>query len=144
MTSRRPRSLEIEGLNHGSAPIPMGARVGNLIFTSGISGKDPKTGQLAAGAQAQAFHAFENLRLVLENGGATMADVGQITVLTVDDSLRDVVNAEWLRHFPDPHDRPARHTTVQALRGGALLQLMAVAVVPDSLILPRDETPHDH
>lgn len=130
MIFNQPRSLEVAGLNHGSAPIPMGARVGNMIFTSGISGKDPKTGKLADGAAAQAFHAFENLRLLLESGGATMADVGQVTVLTVDESLRDAVNAEWLRHFPDPHDRPARHTTVQALRGGALLQLMAIAAVP--------------
>ncbi|QHE88994.1 RidA family protein [Hydrogenophaga sp. BPS33] len=129
---RRPRSLDVEGLGHGSAPIPMGARVGNMIFTSGIAGKDPRTGKLAEGATAQAFHAFENLRQLLENGGATMADVGQVTVLTVDESLRDAVNAEWLRHFPDPHDRPARHTTVQALRGGALLQLMAIAAVPDN------------
>ncbi|WP_236581450.1 RidA family protein [Hydrogenophaga sp. BPS33] len=132
MSMRRPRSLDVEGLGHGSAPIPMGARVGNMIFTSGIAGKDPRTGKLAEGATAQAFHAFENLRQLLENGGATMADVGQVTVLTVDESLRDAVNAEWLRHFPDPHDRPARHTTVQALRGGALLQLMAIAAVPDN------------
>lgn len=130
MTFHQPRSLGIPGLSHGSAPIPMGARVGNMIFTSGISGKDPKTGQLAEGAADQAFHAFENLRLLLESGGATMADVGQVTVLTVDESLRDAINAEWLRHFPDPHDRPARHTTVQALRGGALLQLIAIAAVP--------------
>lgn len=131
LTSRQPRSLELEGLNHGSAPIPMGDRVGNMIFTSGISGKNPMTGKLAEGAAAQAFHAFENLRQLLENGGATMADVGQVTVLTVDDSLRDVVNAEWLRPFPDPQDRAARHTTVQALRGSALLQLIAIAAVPE-------------
>lgn len=132
MTSRRPRSLEVAGLNHGSAPIPMGARVGNMIFTSGISGKDPQTGKLAEGAQAQALHAFENLRLLLEGAGASMADVGQVTVLTVDESLRDAINEAWVRHFPDPHDRPARHTTVQALRGGALLQLMAIAVLPEN------------
>lgn len=130
MIFNQPRSLEIQGVNHGSAPIPMGARVGNMIFTSGISGKDPKTGKLAEGAAAQAFHAFENLRQLLANGGATMADVGQVTVLAVDDTVRDAVNAEWLRHFPDPHDRPARHTTVQDLRGGALLQLIAIAAVP--------------
>ncbi len=132
MSTRRPRSLEVPGLGHGSAPIPMGARVGNMIFTSGISGKDPKTGKLAEGAAAQAFHAFENLRLLLEQAGATLADVGQVTVLTVDESLRDAVNGEWLRHFPDPHDRPARHTTVQALRGGALLQLIAIAAFAEN------------
>lgn len=129
MTTRFSRSIEVEGLGHGSAPIPMGARVGNMIFTSGISGKDPETGKLAQGAEAQAFHAFNNLRLLLEKAGGGMENVGQVTVLTVDESLRDVINVEWLRHFPDPHDRPARHTTVQQLRGGALLQLTAIAVL---------------
>lgn len=129
MTTRFSRSIEVEGLGHGSAPIPMGARVGNMIFTSGISGKDPETGKLAQGAEGQAFHAFNNLRLLLEKAGAGMENVGQVTVLTVDESLRDVINVEWLRHFPDPHDRPARHTTVQQLRGGALLQLTAIAVL---------------
>jgi 2-iminobutanoate/2-iminopropanoate deaminase len=109
----------------------MGARVGNMIFSSGISGKDPSTGKLAEGVQAQAYHAFENLRQLLENAGASMSDVGQVTVLTVDESVREAVNAEWVRHFPDPHARPARHTTVQPLRGGALLQLLAIAVAPD-------------
>jgi predicted dehydrogenase len=45
-TARRPRSIEVEGVSHGAAPIPMGARVGNMIFSSGIMGKDPATDKL--------------------------------------------------------------------------------------------------
>ena len=39
------RSLNVPGAGH-NAPIPLGARVGPLICSSGISGKDPATGQL--------------------------------------------------------------------------------------------------
>jgi hypothetical protein len=38
------RSVEIEGLSRGSNPIPMGARVGPLVCSSGLMGADPGTG----------------------------------------------------------------------------------------------------
>ncbi|MDX3906364.1 MAG: RidA family protein [Pigmentiphaga sp.] len=125
------RSLEIDGVSHGSTPIPMGAKVGNTIFTSGIAGKLPATNKLAEGAEAQAYQAFENLEALLEKGGATMRDVGVINVAVADESVRDALNKAWLKHFPDEADRPARHTSVQPLRGGMLLQLQAIAVVRD-------------
>ena len=130
MSIRRPRSIEVPGVTHGNVPIPMGARVGNMIFSSGIAGKDPATGKLAPDAAGQARFAFANLRTLLENGGAQLADVGHVTVFVKDDSVRDAVNAEWIQCFPDPHDRPARHTLVYELRSGMLLQLEAIAVVP--------------
>ena len=38
------RSIHVEGIQHG-APIPMGALVGNVLFSSGIMGTDPATGK---------------------------------------------------------------------------------------------------
>jgi 2-iminobutanoate/2-iminopropanoate deaminase len=52
-----------------------------------------------------------------------------MTVYIKDDSARAAVNQEWLRCFPDPHDRPARHTLVYDLPGGMLVQLEVIAVV---------------
>jgi len=131
MTARRPRSIEVPGVTHGNVPIPMGARVGNMLFSSGIAGKDPATNKVPADAAEQARFAFQNLRTLLENGGATLEDVGHVTVFVKDDSVRDAINAEWVQCFPDPHDRPARHTLVHDLRGGMLLQLEAIAVIQD-------------
>ena len=131
MTARRPRSIEVPGVTHGNVPIPMGARVGNMLFSSGIAGKDPATNKVPADAAEQARFAFQNLRTLLENGGATLEDVGHVTVFVKDDSVRDALNAEWVQCFPDPHDRPARHTLVHDLRGGMLLQLEAIAVIQD-------------
>jgi 2-iminobutanoate/2-iminopropanoate deaminase len=131
MNARRPRSIEVPGVTHGNVPIPMGARVGNMIFSSGIAGKDPATNKVPEDAAQQARFAFENLRTLLENGGATLEDVGHVTVFVKDNSVRDAINAEWVKCFPDPHDRPARHTLVYELQGGMLLQLEAIAVVQD-------------
>ena len=129
MQSRRPRSLEIPGVTHGGAPIPMGARVGNMLVSSGIPGVDPATGKLGADAAAQARFAFANLRALLQAGGAGLEHVVRLTVYLKDSSAREHINAEWLQCFPDPHDRPARHTLVYDLQSGMLLQLEAVAVI---------------
>jgi len=131
MNQRRLRSIEVPGVSHGKAPIPMGARVGNTLYSSGIPGVDPATGQLAADAAGQARLAFDNMRALLAGGGASLEDVVRMTVYLKDNSAREHVNAEWVKCFPDPHDRPARHTLVYDLQGGMLLQLEVIAIVGD-------------
>jgi 2-iminobutanoate/2-iminopropanoate deaminase len=128
-STRRPRSLEVPGVTHGTAPIPMGARVGNMIFSSGIMGKDPATDKLPPDSASQAKFMFENLRTLLANGGATLEDVGHVTAYVKDNEQRAALNAEWLKCFPDPHDRPARRTQVADLQGGMLMQIEIIAVV---------------
>lgn len=125
---RRPRSLEVEGVSH-SAPIPMGAIVGNMVFSSGIMGQDPKTGKLPEDPERQAQFAFQNMKTLIENAGGTLADIGKITVFIKDNSMRAHVNTYWAKHFPDEHDRPARHAIVLDLPGGMLVQLEMFAVL---------------
>jgi 2-iminobutanoate/2-iminopropanoate deaminase len=111
--SRSGRSIHIDGVTHGKAPIPMGARVGNLIYSSALLGKDPASDTLPAEAAVQMHHLFNNLKSLLA-------------------SLREPLNAEWLACFPDPDDRPARHTQVLSeMPPGVLAQLAIVAVVPE-------------
>jgi 2-iminobutanoate/2-iminopropanoate deaminase len=124
-------SLHVEGVEH-VAPIPMGARVGNMVFSSGIMGKDPATGEVPDDAATQARLAFAHLKTLVENAGGTLADVGHVRVLMKDESVREFVNEPWLELFPDPEDRPARHAVVQPLRGKMLLQLEMIAVLKDA------------
>ena len=127
--TRRPRSIEIPNVTHGSVPIPSGARVGNMIFSSGIMGKDPATDALPADGPAQVRFAFENMRELLRLAGATLESVGHVKVYLKDNALRETVNEQWIRCFPDAHDRPARHTMLHDLPGGMLVQLEIIAVV---------------
>jgi 2-iminobutanoate/2-iminopropanoate deaminase len=124
----RQKSIEIEGLSHVSAPIPMGCRIGPVLATSGIGGKNPDTGELPQDASAQAANCFENLKRVLAAGGLDLGDVVKITVYVADEAHRAAVNAPWLQHYPHPEHRPARHALVMPLRGGMLVQLEALAV----------------
>lgn len=126
--SRPRRSLEVPGLAH-NAPIPLGARLGNLICSSAVAGKDPATGQLPPDIASQVQAAFDNMQRLLEAGGATLGDVAKLTVYVKENSVRDAINAEWLRAFPDPADRPARHIVVQDLQHGMWLQLEFIALI---------------
>ena len=128
-STRRPRSIEVEGVGHGSAPIPMGARVGNMIYSSGIMGLDPTTSALPPAAADQARWMFAHLRTLLANGGASLDDVVHVKAYVADNAHRAALNAEWLAAFPDPHDRPARHVILQPLPNGMLMQIEIVAVV---------------
>ncbi len=123
-----PRSIDVPGASH-KAPIPAAARVGQILCTSAVSGKDPATGQLPLDAADQARLAFANLRAVLQAGGASLDQVVKFSITLHEDSVRDAVNTEWLAAFPDPHDRPARHITVHPLQHGMLLQLEVMAVI---------------
>ncbi len=127
---RRQKSIEVEGLGHG-APIPMGCRVGPILMTSGVGGRDAKTGKTPEDADGQARNAFANLKSVLANGGLGLGDVVKITVYVIDDKYRTEINKYWEECYPDPHKRPARHTLVMPLRG-VLLQLEAFAVAKEA------------
>ncbi|MCP3709414.1 RidA family protein [Paraburkholderia sp. CNPSo 3274] len=122
-----PRSIDVPGLAH-NAPIPVGARVGNVLCSSAIAGKDPATGKLAASAADQARLAFDNLERFLDAGGATLADVVKLAVSVKDDSVREHLNTHWLARWPDPAQRPARHVVVHDLQHGMVLQLEVMAV----------------
>jgi 2-iminobutanoate/2-iminopropanoate deaminase len=132
MNARKGRSLEVPGVTHGNAPIPMGARVGNTLYSSGIMGKDPATDSFPPDVAAQARFAFDNMNALLEAGGSSVADVVRMTVYIKDESARAPLNEQWIKYFPDPHDRPARHVLKHDLASGMLIQLEIIAIVSES------------
>lgn len=122
------RALHVPHVGH-KAPIPLGARVGPLLCSSAIAGKNPADGQLPADGAVQVANAFANMKALLAAGGASLADVVRLSVTLSDDALREAVNAHWLACFPDPDDRPARHIGVQPLQHGMAVQLELIAVI---------------
>ena len=122
------KSIHIEGMEHG-APIPNGVVIGNMIFSSAISGKDAKTGVLSPDADEQADAMFRNLRLFMETAGGTPENIAYMKVYLKEEKLRDSVNKAWVKMFPDEHDRPARHAMKTELRGNNLFQIEVIAVL---------------
>ena len=122
------KSIHIKGMEHG-APIPNGAVMGNMIFSSAISGKDAKTGVLSPNPDEQAEAMFRNLRAFLETAGGAPENIASMKDYLKDEKLRDSVNKAWLKMFPDEHDRPARHALKVDLRGEVLFQIEVIAVL---------------
>ena len=109
-------------------PIPTACRVGNVLFTSVIGGRDPETGATPESVEEQAANVFENLRNILAKAGGTPSDVARVTVFVSDPSVRPHVNKPWLEMFPDEASRPARHTIVQG-GGGPAVSIEVIAVI---------------
>jgi 2-iminobutanoate/2-iminopropanoate deaminase len=126
----RRQSFQIPGVHH-AAPIPYGARVGNVVYSSAIQGIDAATGELSEDVAEQAKHCFENLRTFLRVAGATTGDIVRMTCFLKDLNDREVLNKEWLAMFPDENDRPARHTSSYDPPRGMKVQIEVMAVVDD-------------
>ena len=121
-------SIEIPPLSHGSTPIPMASKVGNMLFTSGIYGRDPDTNELPESPEEQCRNCLRALGRVLEKAGAVPSDVAQVSVYLKDNSTRPLFNVPWLEMFPDEHSRPARHAHIVPGLAAAV-QIQAIAVI---------------
>ncbi len=107
-------------------PYSQGIRWGNLIFTAGQTGADPKTSDLAEGIQAQTRQTLTNLSTVLKAAGTDLAHVLKTTVFLADMADFQAMNAVYGEFFPSK--APARTTVaVKALPKGALVEIEVVA-----------------
>jgi len=120
--------IEMPGLAHG-VPIPNGAKIGNVAFSSAISGKNAETGKVPENPDEQAEVLFRNIHKFMELAGGTPENIGHMTVYLKDEKDRESINKAWLKMFPDEHNRPARHALKAELRGGLLFQIELIAVL---------------
>ena len=73
---------------------------------------------------------FRTVQSIVEAAGGTTANILKMTVWLSDPSNREALNAEWVKMFPDPNSRPARHTQQLPADSRALVQADFVAVLP--------------
>lgn len=103
--------------------------VGDLVFTSGQIGLDPKTGQFPEGGiEAQFEQVFRNLTTVLEASGSSIDHLVKATVFLADMNDYNTMNELYRKKFKG--DPPAR-TTVQVARlpRDARIEIEVIAVV---------------
>jgi enamine deaminase RidA (YjgF/YER057c/UK114 family) len=91
-------------------PLSFATRVGDLLFISGIPGFD-EARVLPEGFEAQFGFVVKNLKRVLDEAGATFADLAKVNVLLTRASDVAAMNALYAGAFgPPPY--PARTTCV--------------------------------
>ena len=114
------------------APLVQAVKLGNLVFCSGASPRDPKQANkvVVGGFKAQATQALANLKAVLEAAGSGFEHCLKATcyILSVDENL-PLLNEVWVQHFGS--DLPARTVVgVAKLRENYLLEIEVTAHVP--------------
>jgi 2-iminobutanoate/2-iminopropanoate deaminase len=112
------------------APYNQAIRVGDLVFTAGQVGLQPGAGAglVEGGIVEQTEQVFRNLAAILDEAGASLANLVTTTVFLQDFGDFQAMNEVYARHVGEAP--PARSTVeVSKLPGGALVEIEAVAVV---------------
>jgi len=123
------RPVSVPGAPKPVGPYSSAMIVGNLVYVSGQSGRDPATDEVAPDIETQTQQALENIRTILEAAGTPMSNVVRCGVFLTDMNEFTRMNAVYERMF-DGH-RPARTTVaVSQLPGpGLRVEIDAVALL---------------
>jgi enamine deaminase RidA (YjgF/YER057c/UK114 family) len=111
-------------------PIPNASRIGNIVMSSVIGGANPGTRDLPPTLEQQVANVFAHIRHDIEAAGGTVDDIIKVTFWVKDPvNQRSALNAEWVKMFPDPEARPARHTLPLPADSRAMVQADFTAVL---------------
>jgi 2-iminobutanoate/2-iminopropanoate deaminase len=115
------------------APLRQAIRLGQVLYCSGASPRDPKQGNrvVEGGFTEQATQALENLKAILEAAVSGFEHCLKATcyIMNIDENLPKL-NQVWVKYFGD--SVPARTAVgVYKLRENYMLEIEMTAYVPD-------------
>lgn len=105
-------------------------RFGDLVFTAGMIGHDPSTGEIVGDdIQTQGRQTMVNLQAALNAAGTSLDNALKVTAFVADLADRPAFNEVYTEFFAN--DPPAR-TCIQggSLGEGILVEVEVVACVP--------------
>jgi 2-iminobutanoate/2-iminopropanoate deaminase len=112
-----------------SAPFSPAVRAGELLFVSGFSGRDFRSGRIPKGPAAQVELAFSQFQEALKAAGADFANLVFVNPYLTSNLSGDVMNKIYAKHF-EFGNTPARATIqVAGLTDGSDIEFTGVAVM---------------
>jgi len=119
-------------INSNQAPAAIGTysqaiKTGNTIYLSGQIPLNPQTMELVEGFEAQTIQVFENLKAVINEAGASLADIVKINIYLTDLTNFAKLNEIMGNYFAEPY--PARAAIgVASLPRNSLVEMDAVVI----------------
>jgi 2-iminobutanoate/2-iminopropanoate deaminase len=90
-------------------PISQAIQMGNLVFTSGVTARDPQAGHFIGGnIEEQTERVILNLKAILKAAGSSLDKVVKVTVFLTDIRDFEGMNKVYRKFFPK--NPPARST----------------------------------
>jgi 2-iminobutanoate/2-iminopropanoate deaminase len=103
-------------------------RVGNILYLSGLMGRDPETNEMAVGAEAETHQIMKNMKVTLEKYGSSMNEVVKCTVFMTHPDDRSVINNAYRSYFGE--NPPARSGVGNIiLAGTGTVEIECIATV---------------
>lgn len=122
------RAITTDAAPAAAGPYSQAIRAGDLVFTAGQLGIDPRSGEMAGEVGEQAELALANVSAILEAAGSGLDRLVKVTVFLADIADWPAVNEVYARVVPEPF--PARSAfAVKDLPRGARVEIEAVAAV---------------
>ena len=109
-------------------------RTGDLVFVTAQTGRDPATGKLEEGLEAQTRRMLSNVEAILNGAGCAPSDVVKVTLLLADIKDFKAVDQIYSGWLPGQGVTawPARLAfAALALPAGALVMMDVIAAFPD-------------
>lgn len=134
MSSERRKSVNPPGV---AAPIrgyysnSVRVTAGPLLFIAGQIPLDPAGNLVGRGdPAAQAERVLENIRLIAEANGATLADVVKVTCYVTDIGILDRIAPVRMKYFPQDGPASVLVEVARLVEPDILLEMEAVVAVP--------------
>ncbi|MDO5707401.1 MAG: RidA family protein [Andreesenia angusta] len=110
-------------------PYSQGMKSGKMVFTSGQLGINPETGELdKSDIKVETKQSLENLKAVIEAGGASLEDIVKTTVFIKNMDDFAIINEVYSEYFSD--NKPARSCVeVARLPKDANVEIEAIAIL---------------
>ena len=121
-------NFETPGHTHHD-PIPMAARTGGLLQSSGISGIDPATGKVPGDLNSQIKWGMFHVRNLMKESNGTLDDIVSITILVRDLAQAATISDRLIELFPEPAKQPALKFVNYRMPGSSHLQYHVTALI---------------
>lgn len=91
---------------------------GNIVFISGMNGRDPETGKVVSNTiEGQTWQALEQINQAMREAGSSLKNIVKMTTYLKDmkdyQGYRDTERKYFLKHAPELIEQPVASTVVQ-------------------------------